>query len=348
MKTYAFPGIIEDRILEIGARQIPYMRTPEFSAVNKDSERRLLDMVGCREGRVIIYTGSGTGAMDAVVRCYASTRGKAMVIDGGSFGHRWEELCRYYDVPCATMKVEFGKDVDYAALEAMMERERPGVLLFQHHETSSGQLFDVKRICGMCRRHGVSPVVDIISTFLAEPFDMDALGADIAITSSQKGLNIPPGLSVVFLSERLAGYDFARASYYFDFQDNLRNMERGQTPFSPATTIFLQLNERLRMIEAEGGVEANIARVRERAEIFRRLCREYGWRVAAENPSAAITGFYVNGSGQKVVRGLIEKYDTFVMPSGGHENFLRVSHMGLQTEDDLRELAAGIHEFEAE
>lgn len=67
MKTYAFPGIIEDRILEIGARQIPYMRTPEFSAVNKDSERLLLDMAGCREGRVIIYTGSGTGAMDAVV-----------------------------------------------------------------------------------------------------------------------------------------------------------------------------------------------------------------------------------------------------------------------------------------
>lgn len=74
MKSYVFPGNIEESILSIGAEQIPYMRTSEFSQVNLESERILLDLIGCKDGRTIIYTGSGTGAMDAVVSNYVTTQ----------------------------------------------------------------------------------------------------------------------------------------------------------------------------------------------------------------------------------------------------------------------------------
>ena len=346
MRSYVFPGDIDPQIAAIGSKPFMYMRTDAFSAINKESERILLDLIGCKEGRTIIYTGSGTGAMSAVVENYVKTKRKALVIDGGSFGHRWQQLCAYYGVPHVHYTVPFGRNIDYADLEACIRREAPDVLLCQHHETSSGQLFDLPEIARICRENGVSPVVDVISSFLAEPLDMDALGLDICITSTQKGLNIPPGLSVLFFSKRLDGYPFAHNGYYWDFEDNFSNLKRGQTPFSPATILFLQLNARLRQLRDQGGAAANIAAVRHRCQVFRDLCSRYGWKVLAQRPSSAITGIQTADDEQRrIFRGLIEKYDTYIMP-GSVPGFYRISHMGLQSDAELEELAARIREFE--
>lgn len=347
MQSYVFPGNLDPSIAAIGAQPIPYMRTDEFSAVNKASEQMLLQLIHCTGGRTIIYTGSGTGAMSAVIENYVSTKKKALVIDGGSFGHRWWDLCGYYGIDAVHYEVPFAKDIDYADLEARMAAERPDVFLCQHHETSSGQLFNLERISALCRKFSVSLVVDVISSFLCEPLSMDAYGIDICITSTQKGLNIPPGLSILFFSKALDGYPFARKGYYWDFETNFSNLKRGQTPFSPATSIYLQLNARLKQLMAEGGEDKNIADVRHRCETFRALCRKYGWEVPAEVPSVAITGFQTRDMDRKVFRGLIEKYDTFIMP-GAVPGFYRVSHMGLQTDAELEELALHIHELESQ
>lgn len=346
MKSYVFPGDIDPAIMAIGAEPIPYMRTQAFSDINLESERILLDLIGCKGGRTIIYTGSGTGAMSAVVENYVTTRRKALVIDGGSFGHRWWDLCRYYGVEQIHYEVPFARDIDYTDLEKTVAEGRPDVFLCQHHETSSGQLFDLGKISAICRRYGVSLVVDVISSFLAEPLDMDALGIDIAITSTQKGLNIPPGLSVLFFSERLKDYPFAHKGYYWDFEENFSNLRRGQTPFSPATILYLQLHARLKQLEAEGGPGKNIAEVHRRCGVFRELCRQYGWDVPAEVPSFAITGFQTRDMDRKVFRGLLEQYETSIMP-GSVPGFYRVSHMGLQSDEDLRLLAGRIHQLES-
>ena len=346
MKSYVFPGDIAPRIAAIGSEPFIYMRTDAFSQINKESERMLLDLIHCKGGRTIIYTGSGTGAMSAVVENYVSTKQKAFVIDGGSFGHRWFQLCEYYGIPVFDFKVPFAKDIDYTLLEQKVASERPDVFLCQHHETSSGQLFDLEKISGICHRYGVSLVVDVISTFLAEPLDMGALDIDICITSTQKGLNIPPGLSILFFSPKLDGYTFNHKGYYWDFDDNFANLKRGQTPFSPATILYLQLHARLNQLVEEGGENKNIADVRHRALHFRALCNKYGWNVPAENPSYAITGFQTRDTSERVIfKGLIDKYDTYIMP-GGVPGFYRVSHMGLQSDEDLDRLAAAIHEFE--
>lgn len=84
MKSYVFPGNIEDSILQIGGKPFPYMRTAQFSEFVKDSERMLLHLINCPEGRVIFYTASGTGAMDAVVANYVSQCEKAFILVGGS------------------------------------------------------------------------------------------------------------------------------------------------------------------------------------------------------------------------------------------------------------------------
>lgn len=346
MKSYVFPGDIDAEIAQIGSKPFMYMRTDEFSEVNRESERILLELIHCSGGRAIIYTGSGTGAMSAVIENYVSTKKKAFVVDGGSFGHRWYDLCRYYGIDAVDYTVPFAKDMDYDDLEKAVSESKPEVFLVQHHETSSGQLFNLAKISAICHKYGVSLVVDVISSFLAEELSMDELGIDICITSTQKGLNIPPGLSVLFFSKSLDGYEFAHRGYYWDFESNFSNMKRGQTPFSPATILFLQLNARLRQLERDGGEMSNIGQVRHRSKVWRELCAEYGWEIPAEVPSSAITGFQTKEKTNRAIfRGLIDKYETYIMP-GSIPGFYRVSHMGLQTDGELTDLAARIREFE--
>lgn len=343
MKSYVFPGNIEDSILQIGGKPFPYMRTEQFSALVKESEKMLLDLIHCPGGRVIFYTASGTGAMDAVVTNYVSQCKKAFIIAGGSFGYRWKSLCEYYDCPNDVFEVPFARDIDYAQLEEAVAASRPDVFLCQHHETSTGQLYNMEKISAICKKYKVSLVVDAISSFLSDELDMAALDIDICITSSQKGLNIAPGLSFLFLSPRVLQTAFAHKSYYFDFAENLKNLERGQTPYSPATTLFLQLHARLQG-DVALGIENIIASVRAKALYFRELCKQNGWEVPAEVPSNCITGFFVRKNGNILFKELL-KHDIYIMP-GGTPDYFRVSHLGVQTNEDLDDLARRIKEIE--
>lgn len=343
MKLYVFPGIIEDQILNIGTQQIPYMRTAAFSALVKESEQWLLQLMECTGGRVIPYTASGSGAMDAVVANYVTRKQKAFIIAGGSFGYRWKELCTYYHCAYEVFEVPFACDIDYGALEEAVGKASPDVFLCQHHETSTGQLYNMEKIAAICRKQGVSLVVDAISSFLADPLKMDEWGINVCITSSQKGLNIPPGLSFIVLSEKILNEEFAHNGYYFDFKENLKNLERGQTPYSPATTLFMQLHARLEQLISIGN-SAVIERVRNRTLYFRELCKKNGWEVPAEVPSNCITGFFVHRNGDILFTELL-KQDIYIMP-GGTPDYFRVSHLGVQSCQDLDELAISIKEIE--
>ncbi|BEH00123.1 pyridoxal-phosphate-dependent aminotransferase family protein [Bacteroides sedimenti] len=343
MKSYVFPGNIENEILQVGAEQIPYMRTSFFSGIVKESEQLLLEQIHCKNGRVIFYTGSGTGAMDAVVSNFVTLKKKSFILAGGSFGYRWKDLCEYYHCPYHLFEVPFAKSPDYSEMEEQIKKANPDVFLCQHHETSTGELYNLSRIAEICKKYDVFLVVDAISSFLSDPLDMNSLNIGMCITSSQKGLNIPPGLSFVFLSEKALSEEYNHLSYYFDFKENLKNLERGQTPYSPATTLFLQLHKRLKM-NSEIGVDAIIDKVRKRALYFRAKCKEHEWLIPAENPSNCITGFFVNRNGDILFNELL-KENIYIMP-GSTPGFFRVSHLGLQSEEDIDYLVSRIKAIE--
>ena len=136
---------------------------------------------------------------------------------------------------------------------------------------------------------------------------------------------------------------FASSGYYFDFNENLKNLQRGQTPYSPATTIFLQLHERLKR-NVQIGVDSIISRVRERALFFRTLCDKYNWIVPAEVPSNCITGFFIIRNGDILFKELLDR-EIYIMP-GGTPNYFRVSHLGVQDKQDLLCLSEEIYRIE--
>lgn len=127
------------------------------------------------------------------------------------------------------------------------------------------------------------------------------------------------------------------------FNENLKNLQRGQTPYSPATTIFLQLHERLKR-NVQIGVDSIISRVRERALFFRTLCNKYNWIVPAEVPSNCITGFFINRNGDILFKELLDR-EIYIMP-GGTPNYFRVSHLGVQDKQDLLCLSEEIYRIE--
>ena len=172
MKSFAYPGNIEADILSIGAEQIPYMRTEWFSGMMLECQSLLLELLDCPGGGVIPYTASGTAAMESCVRSFAATRKKALVVNGGTFGARWAELCGYSGIPCDVFDVEFGKAPCWERLIQAIASGNYGTLLIQHHETSSGYLYDLSRLSDACRDHDVALVVDAISSFLTDPLSM--------------------------------------------------------------------------------------------------------------------------------------------------------------------------------
>ena len=123
-------------------------------------------------------------------------------------------------------------------------------------------------ISEFCKKNGIFLVVDAISSFLADDFDMNKLGVQVMITGSQKALACPPGVSVIVLSDEAVKRVEARdvKCMYLNLKSALKNGERGQTPFTPAVGTLRQINARLKEIEAAGGVESETKKIAELAQ----------------------------------------------------------------------------------
>ncbi len=344
MKSFVFPGNIEPEILAIASQQVPYMRTQWFSDLVLESEEMFVAAVDAPNGKMIPYTASGTAAMDACIVSFVSTCRKALVVNGGTFGARWADLCRFYKIDHDEFPVGFGKDPDWDLLARTVDVGEYDVVLMQHHETSSGYLYDLKKVSDLCRKNGAYLVVDAISSFLADRFSMLKCGVDIAIFSSQKGLDLPPGLSFVILNDRvLQRGGFAKKSYYLEWERHLSNLVRGQTPYSPATHLFMQLHARLKLVH-ERGVPNVIANVARKANFFRKECVERGWAFSANRMSNCVTGLYLPFTARPLVNSLMDK-EIYVMPCG-QENMIRVAHLGIMDEEDHLQLIEEIEKWE--
>lgn len=345
------PVQADEAVLEAGAQQVPYFRTPEFSAVMLENERLFLQLLGAPAGsRAVFLTGSGTAAMEAAVMNVLGAGDKALVVDGGSFGHRFYDLCGIHGVPCSRVPLGVGRSLREEDLRPF-EGAGFTALLVNLHETSTGLLYDIELIADFCERNGLLLIVDAISAFLADPLDMAAAGADVVIAGSQKALACPPGVSALAISPRALERVSAASvrCMYFDLKNALSNGERGQTPFTPAVGILLQLNVRLSGIARAGGVESEVSRVASLASYFREAVAGLPLEQLPENPSNALTALHTRrGRAGDVFAILKSEYGIWVCPNGGglKDHVFRVGHIGSLTQEDFDALLDALGELQ--
>ena len=334
------PVPMEEDLMAMGAEPIPYFRTTDFSALMKENERLMKQFVHAEEGaRTVFLTGSGTCAMEASVIGLFSKSDRLLIVNGGSFGHRFCEICDVHEIPYEAIKLSVGESLKAEHLAAYEGKDFTGFLV-NMGETSTGVLYDMPLIADFCRRNRLSLIVDAISTFLADPIDMAALGADVVLTGSQKALAVAPGVAVVVLSPRAVEkiYHSKPVCYYLDLKAALVNGERGQTPFTPAVGILIQMNKRLCAIEKEGFDNA-LAKTRAIAEDFRRRIVKYPFDLATDSPSNAVTPLTPKNpalSAYRLFEILKEEFDIIICPNGGDlkDKLFRVGHIGYHTVKD--------------
>ena len=326
-------------VLEQGSLQVPYFRTPEFSEVMLENEALMLKFSNAPENaRVVFLTGSGTAAMEAAVMNVFTPDDKVLLINGGGFGQRFHELCQIHQIPFEEILPDTGKALTQTHLQPYENQGFTGFLV-NIHETSTGVHYDGQLIADFCRRNGLFLVVDAISSFLADEFPMRDWGADVMITGSQKALACPPGVSVLVLSERavMRVQSNQVRSMYFDLKDALNNGLRGQTPFTPAVGILLQIHARLMSLDSAGGVEAETARIAELARYFRSRIGHLPLDICSESLSNAVTPLMTrNCSAHEIFSILKDEYGIWVCPNGGalKDKIFRVGHIGALTMED--------------
>lgn len=196
-----------------------------------------------------------------------------------------------------------------------------------------------------CKRNNLYFIVDAISSFLADEYNMEKYGVDVTIISSQKGLCLSPGMSFVSFSKRMIekiNNNRITASKYFDFKDYLINIPRGQTPYTPPVCVMYELQDMLRLIEEEGGKDARLKYIKDKCNYFRKKAIEKGWKIPNYPLSNMLTPveFGEDINAYEVIQVLKDKYRIFVNPCGGDlaEKLLRVSHIGNTSLEDIDEL----------
>lgn len=324
---------MSEEILEVGAKQTPYFRNCEFSDVTFNCEKGLLQMVNAPEGsKVIFLTASGTAGMESVVMNLLNKDDNALVVHGGGFGGRFVKICDLHDVPHTDFKVQ---NTNLWDIDTLAPKEEYTSLIVNAHETSVGHLYDLDAMGAYAKKNDLLYIVDAISMLVTDPVDMQSSNIDVVIASSQKGLALPPGLTMVILAPRALEKIQDVKSLYFNFKDYLSNGERGQTPYTPAVTIMLQLEARINQINRRGGVEQSIKSAKAIAEYFRESIQGLPLKAYTEfMPNAMTTLTPTDGkSAMEIVDALEDGYKVMVCPNGGAERdiIFRVSHMGDMT-----------------
>lgn len=345
------PVMSGETVRGIGAEQVPYFRTPEFSEIMLENERLVkLFIKAEKDARVVFITGSGTSSMEATVMDVLSPEDKVLVIEGGSFGHRFVQMLELHHIPHSVIKMELGRNIKR---EQLIEFEGKGYTAFLVNvdETSTGVLYDKKLISDFCRRNNMLFVVDAISSFLADDFDMADLGVDVVIAGSQKALACPPGISLIVLSKRAQERveEHPMKCMYLSLKEALKNGERGQTPWTPAVGILRQINARLREIESAGGVENETSKVATIAADFRKRIKDMPFEIVSESLSNCVTPLHpTTTSAYDIFTILKNEYNIWVCPNGGElqDKVFRVGHIGALTIEDNIKLVDALKDMQ--
>ncbi len=266
-------------------------RTEDFRNVYRATLSGLKEVMGTSSD-VLVFVSSGTGAMESAVSNLFRRGDKVIVCTSGKFGERWVEMTKAFGLDAAVLKVEYGDVVTAGQVEAALAAE-PAVrgVFVQASETSTGAQHDVEAMARAIAKTEAIFVVDAITGLGTMTLEIDAWGLDVVIGGSQKAFMIPPGLAFVSISPK--AWKFAETSdlphYYFDLRKEKKSANKGESSWTPSTSLLLALNEALKYIKSVG-----MANLIENAQLLAKATRaavtELGLEpFAPKSPCSSVT-----------------------------------------------------------
>lgn len=320
-----------------------YHRGPDFPALLRDTVKGLQEVFPTAAD-VFVLACSGTGVMEAAVANTLSAGDRALVLEAGHFGRRWADLCRAYGVEVVERGFPWGEAVDpQVVADALRDDPDIRVVFAAHCETSTGVLHDIAAIGALVRERDALFVVDGVSSVAAHPLPLEAWNVDLAVTASQKGLMLPPGMGFAAVDQRAweARERCRLPKFYWDLRQYRTSLEEGRGPATLPVTLLAGLRVALQMLREEG-----IPRVWERharhARAVRMSAEALGLTCFARQPSNVLTAIVLpeKVDGLALMEWLRREFNVIV--GGGLGDYrgrmVRISNLGHVDDADILEV----------
>jgi aspartate aminotransferase-like enzyme len=329
--------------LEAMGRQMINHRGEEFGGILRSTTEKLKQVFKTK-GDVFLLTASGTGGMEAAIVNTLSPGDRVLSISNGFFAERFGDIAEQYGAEVTRLSFEWGKAVAPDAVDKALRADGDiKAVLATHNETSTGMTNNLNEISAVVKKFDKLLLVDAISSLGCINLPTDDWHCDVVVTASQKGWMVPPGLAMVSVSEK-AWQAHAQAKmprYYWDFSKAKDYLQKGQTPWTPAISVFYALNTTLDLMLSEGlyNIFARHARV---AQMARNEAKSWGLSLFPEANYASNTVTAINASDSTNVPKLIQilRDEHEVVIAGGQGKLsgkiFRIGHLGMVDEKDMK------------
>ena len=343
------PTPLPDEILQAMTKQMINHRGGEFQKILNDVTDKLKQLFQTKND-VFLLTGSGTGGLEAAVVNILSMGDKVLSVSIGVFGDRFATIAKQFGAEVIPLNFEWGKAADVDAIRQALQSE-PNIkaVLVTHNETSTGVTNDLASISSVVKEFDKLLLVDAISSLGSINLPVDDWHCDVAVSGSQKGWMVPPGMAMVSVSQEAwqAHSNAKMPRFYWDFTRAKSYLERGQTPWTPAVSTVYALSVALEMMLKEGlsNIIARHARV---GKATREGVKRLGLSLFADENHASNTVTAVAASNgldaKKIVQILREEHK--IVLSGGQQSLdgkiFRIGHLGWVTEDEIEAVISAI------
>ena len=349
-KRYLFtpgPTPVPPEVLAALAEPIVHHRGPDYRAVFGECLERLRAV--CRtSGDVLLFTCSGTGAMESAVANVCSPGDRVVVVSAGHFGERWQQLAAAYRCEVEAIAYDWGETPSADDLSSRLaELGGAKAVFLTHSETSTGVVADLQALAAAAKPFGALVVVDGVSSLGAVPLETDAWGIDVVASGSQKALMTPPGLGLASVSASAWEALGSSPRFYFEWEKTRAGQDTLDSAFTPAVTLVRALNVALGLLLVEG-LEA----VFDRHVRLGRACREGAKAMGLElfspdeDRSAVVTAIRAPDGvdSAELVLALRDRYG--VTLAGGHGELkgkiFRIGHIGYYDVFDIATALAAV------
>lgn len=266
-------------------------RAHDFGAPNMAIFRDLKALFRTETGQVLLFPGSGTAAWEAAITNTLSPGDRVLMARHGQFSVLWAQMAQRLGLDLDVIDLPWGAAAPIAEFGAKLAGDTAGqikAVFVTHNETATGVTSDVAalRRAMDAAGHGALLFVDGVSSIGCIPFDMDAWGVDLAVTGSQKGFMMPPGLGILGASAKAlkATETATMRRAYFEFSDQLKNNETGYFPYTPPVQLLHGMRAALDLMMKEG-FDTVIARHRRLAAGVRAAAQAWGLEICALDPA---------------------------------------------------------------